>query len=149
MAANTSGNSRAVVPVLDDNAEELRHAEGPEADDTFPTEQVSHPVDLRVGGHIIHRETMIFSRTDEANDVGDFEEKGAPEKMQHGEEKHSVFSAFNNAIDSEVFEDTVKYETGWRLKLKNFMLTPSFTVVVMLLTLYALLGLSISEAAYG
>ena len=149
MAANTSGNSRAVVPVLDDNAEELRHAEGPEADDTFPTEQVSHPVDLRVGGHIIHRETMIFSRTDEANDVGDFEEKGAPEKMQHGEEKHSVFSAFNNAIDSEVFEDTVKYETGWRLKLKNFMLTPSFTVVVMLLTLYAVLGLSISEAACG
>ena len=59
-------------------------------------------------------------------------------------EEDSVFSAFHNAVDSEEYEESVKYETGWRLRLKEFMLTPGFTVVVMILTLYAVLGLSIS-----
>ena len=79
MAASTASNSRAIVPVLDDGSQELRAEETVEAADDLQAEQaegqeeggkqaeeeeeeeVSHPVDLRVHGQIVHRETMVFT----------------------------------------------------------------------------------------
>jgi hypothetical protein len=166
MAASTASNSRAIVPVLDDGSQELRAEETVEAADDLQAEQaegqeeggkqaeeeeeeeVSHPVDLRVHGQIVHRETMVFTHRESDLLEGE-DEAGRAARVRANLEKDSVFSAFNNAVVSEEYEDSVKYESGWRLELKNFMLRPDFTVVVMLLTLYAVVGLSISEAACG
>lgn len=148
MAATKTSYNKVIVPVIDTTPEETIREVSTVEDNDREIENDSNPIDSQAPGHVVHRETLTVNRSHHTQLSQDVNHEKKSQKRSIVEED-SVFSAFHNAVDSGEYEENVKYETGWRLRLKEFMLTPGFTVVVMILTLYAVLGLSISEAACG